>query len=179
MGQYFRHLRKIPWIPEFKWVSTVEEAADTINRPYEDYPNRVFDTQEAIEYGLEIEGKFEVSISELNLCSIHHWVFHNTLHAGNYRNFNVRVGDHICPHPSVLEGLMSDLVLIHTPFIQDIETSSRFNKILGAKEVLTDWYSDFETIHPFEDGNGRVGGIIVALFSHKWFPENGYLVPCQ
>ncbi len=172
MGQYFRHLRKIPWIPEFKWVSTVEEAADTINKPHEDYPTRVSNTQLILE---NREG-FGISISKLNLTSIHHWVFNDTPHAGNYRNVNVKVGDHVCPHPSVLEELMSDLVLIHTP---KIVKDRDWEVVKCPVEELTDWYTDLETIHPFEDGNGRVGGIIVALFSHKWFPEKGYLVPCQ
>ena len=33
-------------------------------------------------------------------------------------------------------------------------------------ENLIHWYSDFETIHLYQDGNGRTGGIIVAAFSY-------------
>ena len=29
-------------------------------------------------------------------------------------------------------------------------------------DSLVKWYTDFETIHPFLDGNGRVGGIVVT-----------------
>ena len=109
------------------------------------------------------------------MCSVHHWVFNDTTHAGNYRNINVKVGDHNYPHPSVLESMMSDLVLVHKEKLEGNIIRGQRNSI----EELTDWYSDFETIHPFEDGNGRVGGIIVALFSHKWFSEKRYLVPYQ
>ena len=32
-------------------------------------------------------------------------------------------------------------------------------------ESLLIWYYRFEQIHPFQDGNGRVGGIVVAAIS--------------
>ena len=46
-------------------------------------------------------------------------------------------------------------------------------------EDLQDWYWDMETIHPFLDGNGRVGGVIVAGFAHARHPEKGWLAPNQ
>ena len=175
MGQYFRHLRKIPWIPEFKWVDTAEEAADTINRPHKDYPERVSDTKLAIQNIHLFAEDAEPSIDTDYLLGVHYQVFGEEKHAGQFRRVNVKVGDHVCPHPSVLESMMEDLVHIHKDRFQ---TMNDFSNPLGAK-VIIDWYTDFETIHPFEDGDGRVGGIIVALFSHKWFPEKGYLVPGQ
>jgi fido (protein-threonine AMPylation protein) len=37
------------------------------------------------------------------------------------------------------------------------------------------WYQQFETIHPFIDGNGRVGGVVIAVLS---FNVNGvFTVP--
>ena len=50
---------------------------------------------------------------------------------------------------------------------------------IPTDEILLDWYSDFETIHPFQDGNGRVGGVVVAVYSNLWSTEGKYLAPCQ
>jgi hypothetical protein len=36
-----------------------------------------------------------------------------------------------------------------------------------VKEALTQWYKVFETIHPLNDLNGRVGGLIINIVSHN------------
>ena len=52
-------------------------------------------------------------------------------------------------------------------------------RISGLVDALRDWHLDFETIHPFPDGNRSVGGIRVAAYSHQIFPINGWLGPKQ
>lgn len=64
--------------------------------------------------------------------------------SGEYRDVHVRIGGDVPPHPMKIQDLMSDL-LERTP-----ETA------LDAVE----WHVEFEKIHPFADGNGRVGRLI-------------------
>lgn len=62
----------------------------------------------------------------------------------------VRVGTHIASPPEKVEPLMRDLLI---KYLSDIE-SYPIDKI--AK-----FHLDFETIHPFCDGNGRIGRVLM------------------
>jgi len=44
----------------------------------------------------------------------------------------------------------------------------RFNAVVsfGAAEGAAALYADFQQVHPFEDGNGRIGRILVAYWLH-------------
>lgn len=59
-----------------------------------------------------------------------------------WRRFNVRVGDRICPNVSEVPDLMTRWA----------------NRLCDMKP--SEAYYEFEMIHPFVDGNGRVGKII-------------------
>ena len=69
---------------------------------------------------------------------------------------NVRVGPHIPPHfshvPTLLDSLVEEIneSLKKNNFRDDVE----FCKFLGSS------FQKFEAIHPFADGNGRVGRLI-------------------
>lgn len=63
-----------------------------------------------------------------------------------FREYGVTVGDHIPPPAREVPRLVAQLV------------------DLGWPELTPDqWYLEFERIHPFADGNGRVGKIL-----HNW-----------
>lgn len=64
--------------------------------------------------------------------------------AGEYRDCNVRVGGDVPPSPSAVPDLMSELLSV-TP---------------DTPLAAVDWHIRFEKIHPFADGNGRVGRLI-------------------
>jgi Fic family protein len=74
--------------------------------------------------------------------------------AGRFRKANeyVRVGSHIAPAPEHIERLLDDLVVdyesMHDQYFLD--RISRF-------------HLEFERIHPFIDGNGRIGRVLVNL----------------
>lgn len=68
--------------------------------------------------------------------------------AGRYRKCEVIVGNDAPPSPNYLLELMAELgpISVNTP-------------------DLTNWYQQFQTIHPYKDGNGRVGGVALAVIS--------------
>jgi fido (protein-threonine AMPylation protein) len=58
---------------------------------------------------------------------------------------------------------------------QDMYDLSRMK--ITNEESIKNWYISFETIHHFSDGNGRVGGIILAAYSK--YNLGTIIAPCQ
>jgi Fic family protein len=70
--------------------------------------------------------------------------------AGQYRTIRVRVGPHVAPPPERVRPLMSDLLNWWNT------DAAKISPILSSAIV----HHQFETIHPFADGNGRVGRML-------------------
>ncbi len=80
--------------------------------------------------------------------------------AGKYREYNVRVGSHIVPKHQEVKKLMNQLIR----FIN----SEKGN--INPVELAALVHYRFEKIHPFADGNGRIGRLLINHI--LWF--SGY-----
>lgn len=78
--------------------------------------------------------------------------------AGRFRKKGeyVRVGYHIAPAPEHVEQMIDSLLL---------DYANDFNNYFLDK--IAKFHLDFETIHPFNDGNGRIGRVLVCFQLQK------------
>ncbi|MCK9162274.1 MAG: Fic family protein [Arcobacter butzleri] len=83
--------------------------------------------------------------------------------AGRFRNVNVQVGSHIAPPPARVESLMREL-------FDWLELSDEH---LLLKSCI--FHYEFEFIHPFSDGNGRIGRLWQSVILNSLNPIFSYL----
>lgn len=74
--------------------------------------------------------------------------------AGRFRKGKewVRVGNHLGANPSFVDSLMQELVDVYNT-----------NKDRYFLDKVAHFHAEFETIHPFVDGNGRIGRVLINL----------------
>ncbi|MHA8084912.1 Fic family protein [Aquirufa antheringensis] len=120
---------------------------------------QVREVYEAKNLAILTESVVENSKADLNLKLILGW--HKILlsHiddkiAGRFRIGKewVRVGNHLGANPAFVATLMQELV-------------DRFKKDKTSYflDAIADFHAEFETIHPFVDGNGRMGRVLINL----------------
>jgi len=78
--------------------------------------------------------------------------------AGIFRNSNVRVGEHIAPQAHLVPELMTQL----------FEWLKRSDEHMLLKSCI--FHYEFEFIHPFSDGNGRMGRLWQSVMLHTYNP---------
>lgn len=102
----------------------------------------LFDAIRAWDY---LSDKSELNVDDVLLVHYNLMENLNPRIAGRFRNIQVSVGGRLGANPNDVSGLISELLKI----------------VPKNWENVKQWHIDFEHIHPFEDGNGRVGRIIL------------------
>lgn len=111
--------------------------------------------KDAFEYVVQLADE-KTELTERVIKEIHSLVLMNDReNRGVYRNVPVRImgAEHTPPQPYLVPELMEQLVDCH-------------NKMLSEKnliEAVSEFHLKFESIHPFIDGNGRTGRLILNL----------------
>jgi Fic family protein len=102
-----------------------------------------------------IKTKIEAKVVDAELILFLHKMLISNINdeiAGRFRAKNeyVRVGAHIAPAPEVVESLLEAAML---------DYSSDYNSYFIEK--IAKFHLEFEHIHPFIDGNGRIGRVLI------------------
>ncbi|MBS3065629.1 Fic family protein [Candidatus Pacearchaeota archaeon] len=106
---------------------------------------------------------YKKDITKEFILNLHRLVVVNTLKSylvqqiGIYRNVGVKVGMHLPPKPEEVHKLMASLLRWY----------STNKKKLHPLILASYFHIEFERIHPFVDGNGRVGRLLMNFIMHK------------
>ncbi|HLC85409.1 MAG TPA: Fic family protein [Candidatus Nanoarchaeia archaeon] len=139
---------------------TYEETADLLERGIS--PHRPYrDVKESLNNSKLFLGLFKEKrdLSLSLLLEWHHALFGDTKGdiAGQLREFRVCVGSYVAPDWQEVPHLMKDFFLWY----------QRSKKIMHPCELAARAHYHFEKIHPFGDGNGRVGRLLIVLILHQ------------
>ena len=99
------------------------------------------------------------------ICGIHRRLMKrlNPKIAGNIRKIKIYVGNRInyreCLKPELIHERLEKLIKAWNKNKENLKEMPDSTKEAFIKQ----WHIDFEGIHPFEDGNGRTGRIIMNL----------------
>jgi len=95
----------------------------------------------------------------LDLLKAHKILMNEILNnAGNFRILNVRVGEHIAPQSHLVPQLMNEL----------FEWLKNSDEHILLKSCI--FHYEFEFIHPFIDGNGRIGRLWQSVILYNYNP---------
>lgn len=142
----------------FKYEALDESKA---NPEKEEMSRKVQDIKEVMNYeramSVALKKLKERPIAETLLKATHHVLLDSVRGAnkdrGNFRKEQVRVGDYIPPVHMDIPGLMSNW--------EKYLNSDTEADVLVRIGVA---HYQFEAIHPFMDGNGRIGRLVIPLF---------------
>ena len=116
--------------------------------------NDVFGYMEAIYEAQNLIKTIPISVNMLK--RLHQKMFEHATYdqgqIGEFRNFQVYIGVHKPPKHQEIENLMNELI--------DYINNNENNDTLVTTAIS---HAQFEFIHPFGDGNGRIGRILISL----------------
>lgn len=115
--------------------------------------------KEAFDYMINYKDKIDIKF----ICNLQGFVVKDVLpdylsmFEGKLRGVNVRVGNHIAPNFNKVSGMMKKLTIWY---------NRNHNKV-NPLVVAAQFHCIFEDIHPFVDGNGRTGRLLLNLMLKK------------
>jgi len=124
-----------------------------------EWPSVLGDHFAAFDYMFE---SFQQVLKEEDIKKMHFILMQNIFknpkkYAGKYREHDVTVGGDGCPRYEQIPALMKNIELD----ICKVELQNSW------QEDIWNIHNEFETIHPFADGNGRTGRLILNWLSLK------------
>ncbi|MFH1390861.1 MAG: Fic family protein [Candidatus Diapherotrites archaeon] len=116
--------------------------------------------KEAFDFTMSLKQK---NLSQKVICKMQKKVVEKTLpehlqqFEGNLRGVNVRVGNHIAPPFYTVPRKLGALIKWYN------QNHDKYNPVV----VTAYFHSEFENIHPFVDGNGRTGRLLMNFMLKK------------
>jgi len=102
--------------------------------------------------GAEISTEIILLLHQMLIGGINDEISGRFRRSGEY----VRVGTHIAPAPELVEKMINEIVLKYTSDLSDY-----------FLDKIAKFHLEFETIHPFCDGNGRIGRVLICFQLQK------------
>lgn len=150
--------------PTFKRVGSLRKAARAINAPHDEdlscMTEYVIDSYIFLFSRVRANDEFRAQDTRRIHSIISPRLLHDVRQIGRYRTIEVTVGGNKTCDPLKIMEKMEELFPIQ-------------RGLQGAQ----DFYREFQLIHPFADGNGRVGGIMFTVQAYRDTKE--WWAPCQ
>jgi Fic family protein len=178
LGHLNEMARRVPNIQRFIKAYITKEALlsseiegiqttliDVLSEPSSDFrPNQetqlVLNYTKSLEVALDLIQNQDMPIVSRVILAAHQTLMQggdgDKASPGSYRQQSVRVGDHVPPTAPHIPRLIKDLETY-------INTDTTTLPLLKAGFA----HVQFETIHPFLDGNGRIGRLLIVLMLLK------------
>ncbi len=135
----------------------LESGITAKGKPFRDHLD-IINHREAINYLLDIV-KIQESLSERHIKEFNALLLKGSekeIYSGKYRTVPVAIqgAEHIPPQPYLLQSAMENLII-----------KNQQAKDNGQPDIdrIAELHADFVKIHPFVDGNGRTGRLIMNL----------------